>query len=278
MVSLEAGGPAPARRDPGTDGGAVRRLRPIADIALGLAGTAIIWQVLASSGFFGSTLPGVLDAGAALVEALTRLDTYAATWATLSGWFLGLLIAVAIAVPAGLAVGSTRFLADSVRLSVDFLRTIPPVVYIPLLLLTFGATPALKVMLIVLGAVWPLFIQAIYAIREVDPVARDVARVMRLPLVLRVRSVLLPSALPFLFTGLRVAAAFSLLFALAAELLGGAPGIGRQIVLAQLAGDPARAFAFLLISGGLGIGINAIMLLIQRRVLSWHVSTRGAQL
>lgn len=236
--------------------------------------TIVLWQLVAISGAFGSTIPPVLDALGALVTVLGEPVTYFAIWSTLWGWFVGLAIAIVIAVPTGMVVGSTKFLSHSLRLTVDFLRTVPPVVYIPLLLLTFGASPLLKVTLIVLGAVWPLFIQSMYAVREVDPIALDSARAMRLSRALRIRAVLIPSALPFLFTGLRVAAAFCLLFALAAELLGGSPGIGRQIALAQLASDPTRAFAYLLLSGALGIGINAVMTSIQRRALPWHPSSR----
>ena len=237
--------------------------------------TVLAWELASRSRWFGSALPPVSDTLDALWTAVADPQFAEALWSTVAGWFTGLVIACAIAIPAGLVVGSSDFLARSTRFAVDFLRTIPPVVYIPLLLLTFGATPQLKVVLIVLGAIWPLFVQATYAIREVDPLVRDGARAMRLGPVLRVRAVLLPSALPFLFTGLRVAASFSLLFALAAELLGGAPGIGRQMALAQMAGDPALAFAYLLVSGALGIAINVLMLVVQRRVLAWHPSVRG---
>lgn len=276
-MSLDIAAAAPTRSRGRQGGGVVRRLRPAGDTTLAMLLTVLAWELVSRSGWFGAALPPVSDTFAALRNAVSDDQFAEALWSTVAGWFTGLVIACVIAIPAGLVVGSSNFLARSTRLTVDFLRTIPPVVYIPLLLLTFGATPDLKVVLIVLGAVWPLFVQSTYAIREVDPLARDGARAMRLGPVLRARSVLLPSALPFLFTGLRVAASFSLLFALAAELLGGAPGIGRQMALAQIAGDSALAFAYLLVSGALGVAINVLMLIAQRRVLAWHPSVRGRE-
>jgi len=91
-----------------------------------------------------------------------------------------LTLSVILAVPIGLALGANDVIYRSSRFTIDFFRTIPPVALVPLLLLVFGATGQMVVTLIVIAAVWPLLLQSMYGVHQVDSVARDVARSYRL--------------------------------------------------------------------------------------------------
>jgi NitT/TauT family transport system permease protein len=152
---------------------------------------------------------------------------------TTGNWLLGLATAVAIGVPVGLLLGSVPKLNEVSRLVVEFLRPIPSVALIPLAVLVFGTGTEMRVFVMTFAAVWPILFNTIYGLMEVDPLAKETARSYgcgRLAVALRVS---LPSAAPFVVTGIRLAAAIALILEVTAELFGGGGhGIGTVIGLA----------------------------------------------
>ena len=92
------------------------------------------------------------------------------------GWALGLAIATVLAVPLGILLGASDFAGRAFRVPIEFLRPIPSAVLIPLLFLTLGPSLKSEVFLAAFGAFWPLLVQTIYGVRDVDPVAIDTAR------------------------------------------------------------------------------------------------------
>lgn len=233
-----------------------------------------LWEVQALR-FGQDIVPSPAVVAAALLQLLPQQAFWAAMWATISGLLIGLAIAAVLAVPLGLLVGGSSFLGASTRLSVDFLRTIPPVTLIPLIVLLYGPSTWMKIVLIVFGCVWPLFVQATYAIREVEPVLRDFAYASRLRKRFLWLNVLLPSSAPFLLTGFRIASTIALLLAVAAELIGNAPGIGREITLAQMSAQVPAAYAYVVVAALLGVAVNLGTAFGQRKALFWHPSVRG---
>ncbi len=236
--------------------------------------TFALWQF--SSAVLGDrVVPAPAQVFRALASLVTTAEFWTALLTTVTSTLLGLLIAVALGVPLGLVVGSSRFLTASTRLSADFLRTIPPVTLIPLALLLYGPSIAMQVVLIVFGSVWPLFLHAIYAVREVDPIMRDVSAVFRMSTWSRWVNITLPSSAPFLLTGLRVASTIALLLAVAAELIGNAPGIGLEIALTQMGAQVATAYAYVVVAALLGVVLNLVLAAAQRCLLFWHPSVRS---
>ncbi|MBI5439868.1 MAG: ABC transporter permease subunit [Deltaproteobacteria bacterium] len=219
-----------------------------------------------------------VPAPAAVLARLGALLTEGVYWKAVAqtcwSWALGLGLSAAIGVPAGLAIGMSRFAMGSTRLVIDFLRTIPPVALVPLALLLYGPTLPMKLVLVVTGSVWPLIVQSIYASHQLDPTLRQVASSFRLTLRHRIRYLFVPSATPFVSTGFRVAATISLLLCITAELIGGAPGIGYSLGQAEIGGDLPEMYAYVITAGGLGVLINTGLLGAQRRLLWWHPSVR----
>jgi ABC-type nitrate/sulfonate/bicarbonate transport system permease component len=115
----------------------------------------------------------------------------------------------------------------------------------------------------------------LYGVKDVDPVATDTARSFGLTRFQRLSRVTLPSALPYLATGLRIASAVSLILTVTAELVIGAPGLGRSINLARTGGNEELMYALIITTGVLGLLLNAIFVRAERRVLHWHPSQRG---
>jgi NitT/TauT family transport system permease protein len=195
--------------------------------------------------------------------------------ATMRAWLIGLLASVTLAVPLGVLLGSWRVANAASRALIEFLRPIPSVALVPVAILLFGHGTEMKVSLIVYAATWPILFNTIYGLHEVDPTTKDTARSFgfgRLSILARVS---VPSALPFMYTGLRIAAGIALILAISAELLaGGREGIGIWMLQATAGLRPDLLYAATVITGLLGWAINAGMMRAERRVLAWQPALR----
>ncbi|SDJ74208.1 ABC transporter permease [Nonomuraea jiangxiensis] len=193
---------------------------------------------------------------------------------TLLGWATGLGLGAVLAVPIGMALGSSRTAYRLSRVVIEFCRPVPPVALIPLTVLVYGTDLQTKTFLVAFAVFWPMLFQTIYGVQDVDPVAIDTARAYGLGTFARFRTVVLPSATPYIATGLRISSSIALILAITEELVVGTPGLGRAIIVAQSAGDPTRMYALIIATGLLGWALNAAFGALERRVLSWHPAQR----
>jgi ABC-type nitrate/sulfonate/bicarbonate transport system permease component len=210
------------------------------------------------------TLAGQLRAPALWVEVLQ----------TLEGWAIGLGIAAVLAVPAGMAIGGSHVVYRLVRAVVEFLRPIPSVALIPMAVLVAGTGLTTKVFLVAFASFWPLLVQTIYGVQDADPIARDTARAYRIGWLDRLWLVTVRRTLPYLATGLRLSSSIALILAVTAELVVGAPGLGNAVNAAQAGGNYPLMYAVVLVTGTLGVALNAVWRALERRALRWHPSQR----
>lgn len=260
----------PARNPRAGRPGRLLLLLQLAVVALTLA----IWW-FASSTFPPTVMPSPWET---LVELVTLAGTpkfWIAVGITVGTFAVGLAVCLVIGVPLGLAIGANSFATQSTRLVFDFLRTIPPIAILPLLLLVVGANLQMVLLLVVAGAIWPILIQSVYAARQGEPLLTEMAASYRVPRGWFIRHIFFPGALPFIMTGVRVGTTICLLLTITGELLGGAPGIGMEIGDAQSYFDNPRMYAYVLVSAALGLLVNGAVWAVQRRVLRWHPSVRG---
>jgi len=242
---------------------------------IGVAVSLLIWEVFARTGIFSAgTLPPASEVIGVMIQAAISGQVFEPLLQTLQGWILGMLVVTVIAVPVGVVIGRIEFVYRSVRPVFEFLRPIPGVTFLPLLLLMFGPTISMKVWMITLAAIWPLLYQTYYGVKSIERVAIDTARVYHMSLGARIMKVLLPATMPFIATGLRISSAIALIVAVVAELVGGAPGLGEFIYNAQTAGNYDTMYAYIAFAGVLGVIINAAIRRVEKRVLRWHVLHR----
>jgi ABC-type nitrate/sulfonate/bicarbonate transport system permease component len=194
---------------------------------------------------------------------------------TLSGWAGGLGIATVLGVPLGIAIGSSRTVYRATRTLIEFLRPVPSVALIPVAILVYGAGLESKVFLAAFAAFWQLLVQTVYGVQDVDPVATDTARSFGFSRRERLQRVALPSALPYIATGLRIASSVALILAVTAELVIGSQGLGRQINIARSGGNVELMYALIIATGLLGWLLNGFFLAVERRALHWHESQRS---
>jgi ABC-type nitrate/sulfonate/bicarbonate transport system permease component len=245
--------------------------------AVSILGALLVWEAVSRTELIAQRdLPSMT---ASFGELWTMMQTQA-FWAnfgyTVRGWALGLLIAAALAIPAGIALGSSDFAARAFRVPIEFMRPIPSAVLIPLLFLTLGTNLKSELFLAAFGAFWPLLVQTMYGVRDVDPVTIDTGRSYGVGRFERLYRIKLPSAIPYIATGLRLSSTVALILAFTAELFMGTPGLGQAMNFAQSYGLNEQLYALALATGFLGLAVHFLMSWLERRALRWHPSQRVA--
>ncbi len=236
-----------------------------------------LWELISRTGVISERdLPAMSTTLQALWTLVQTGDFWTAFAETVRGWAIGLGLAIALAVPIGIALGSSDFAAVAFRVPIEFLRPIPSAALIPVLFLTLGTNLKSEIFLATFGAFWPLLVQTMYGVRDVDPIATDTARSFRLGGSERLYRITLPSALPYIFTGIRISSAVALILAFTAELFMGTGGLGVAMNVAQTFGLNDQIYALALATGLLGVAIHFAVSAAERRILRWHPSQRTA--
>jgi ABC-type nitrate/sulfonate/bicarbonate transport system permease component len=239
-----------------------------------------LWQTLSATGVLrADEFPSMTSTMRALADQLTTSQLWTAVRDTIASWAIGLLIGGGSAIVVGAVLGLNRFAYRSAIPVIEFFKTIPAVAILPLVILKFGPTLQMKYVLVAFGVFWPLTIQVIYGVRSIDPIVRDTATVLQVRRLRRFFVVTLPSAAPFIATGLRVSAAVGLILSVVAELIGGASGIGLNILNSENSGPSAYpiTYAYIFVAGALGVLLAGIFALGERWVLHWHESQRNVK-
>jgi ABC-type nitrate/sulfonate/bicarbonate transport system permease component len=243
--------------------------------AIGFAGFLAVLEVVPRAGLVQEQyLPPLSSILRALGDEAGQSGFWSAVLDTVQSWFLGLLIALVLGVVVGVVIGTVPFLRDVTASTIEFLRPIPSVALIPLVVLVSGTSLRSVLVLVVYAAFWQVLVQVLYGVADVDPVARETALSFGFSRWARVRHVVWPTALPYVVTGLRLAAAVALILTITAELVIGAPGLGNRIATAQSGGAVAAMYALVLVTGVLGVLVNVLARLVERRLLAWHPSVR----
>ncbi|WP_127572168.1 ABC transporter permease [Georgenia faecalis] len=258
-------------------GAPARRVRAqgVALPAAVVVGLLALAQVLTVTGVLPRTyFPPPTEVLTALGRLLTGPMLWADVGGTLAGWAISLGIAVVAGTALGVLLGKVAPLQWLLMPVIEFLRPIPSIALIPLVILTIGGGRTGEVVLATYAALWQMLVAAVYASRTVDPVARDTARVFGFGRAQETRWLTLPAMLPGLMTGVRIASATALIITITTEILIGVPGLGEGLNLARNAGDLARMYAYIVVIGVVGLAINAVFTLVSRRFLAWQGAVR----
>jgi NitT/TauT family transport system permease protein len=243
--------------------------------AAGVAGTILLAEAASRLGLVDEqSLPAastvLSQAGQLAVDSAFLVDV----GDTLRAWAVGLLLAIAIAVPLGVLLGSVPLLDTASRVLVEMARPIPSVALIPLVLILFTEVTSQKVALVCYAATWPILINTLYALRDVDPVAKDSLRAFGFGESAVLWRVSLPSAAPFIATGVRISASVGLIVVISTELIaGGGEGIGLFLTESQAGGgDTTVMLAGACWAGALGLAANSGLVGLERVLFRWHTA------
>lgn len=187
----------------------------------------------------------------------------------------GFLIAAVLGVLLGLIVGLSPVIRAATEPLMEFLRSIPAPVLLPVGILFFGIGDAMNIAIIAFGAIWPTLMNTIDGVRALDPQVRDMARSYQLTFGERIARIILPNAGPQIFTGLRTTLQLSIILIVVSEMVGSIRGIGYQVLMSQQRFAVLETWAGTVVLGVLGFLFTMIFLRVERRVLAWQFAMQG---
>lgn len=189
-------------------------------------------------------------------------------------FLFGFVLAAMLGVTFGLLIGMYPLLRSAVDPILQFLRSLPPPVLLPIGLLLFGIGPVMNVSIIVAGAIWPTLLNTIDGVRSLDPQQTDMARSYKLTRSQRIRHVILPNAGPQIFAGLRTTLQMSIILIVVSEMIASTNGIGFYVLNSQQSFAVPQTWAGTFVLGILGYLANLIFIRIEGRVLQWQTGLR----
>jgi ABC-type nitrate/sulfonate/bicarbonate transport system permease component len=244
-------------------------ISPLAALAL--------WQVLASAGVLGRGTPSP-------VQVVKGLYTLIATGlppgyhlqghliASLGRVFTGFAIAVVIAIPVGVLMGYSNVFKAVMDPLVEIVRPVPPLAWLPLAVVWFGIGLGSAAFIIFLGAFFPVVLNTISGVKSVDPHLVEAARTLGARDRTILARVMVPGALPSIFTGLRIGMGIAWMTLIAAELVGvkNGYGLGYMIMAARDFARNDLLVAGIVVIGLVGFLVDWLIRLAERRLLRWR--------
>ncbi|MER9333075.1 MULTISPECIES: ABC transporter permease [unclassified Mesorhizobium] len=235
-----------------------------------LLGFLALWQVAASSGFVNAAvLPPIDTILVALWKGLAGGSLLGDIAISLQRAGLAFVAAVVVAIPLGLIMGQVRAVETALDPILQVLRQTSALALYPVFILLLGLGEASKVFVIFWATLFPLLLNTISGVKEVDPKLLEMARVYGAARLTVFRRVVLPGAVPSIFVGLRLSATTALLLLIASEMIGANKGIGFQVMNAQYNFQIPLMFAAIVILASLGLIANQVLVILQRRLCRW---------
>ena len=251
--------------------GAWRWLLPITFLATLIA----LWQLAASTGvlaeLFGLEeflVPSPAEIGQALWENRSLLADNA--WVTLREILLGFACALVAGVAFAMAMHFSGFILRSTYPLVIASQTIPIIAIAPILVIWFGFGIVPKIIVVALVCFFPITVATLNGLSSVDPEATKLMRTLYASRWQIFRRVSIPTALPYLFTGIKISIVFAPIAALFGEWTGASSGLGHQILQDNAQLQIARLFAAVTILSAIGLTLFALTALAERYIVRWR--------
>lgn len=182
---------------------------------------------------------------------------------------LGLVLALIIGVSAGTLIGLLPRAGDYLDPTLQFMRSVPPVALVPIFMLLFGIGSGMRITLIAFTSVWPILLNTVAGVRAVEPLFHATARVFHIGLRRRLLEIVLPASAPLILAGLRVSTALGLIVMVLSEMVAATSGIGYRLMFEQQSFALTNMWACIVLLGVIGYLLNAIVTVIEKRVLRW---------
>lgn len=243
-----------------------------------IAGLLVLWELVSIAGVFPAfALPSPAAVWRSLVEVVQQgyggqtlaTDIYVSCVRILVG-FIG---AIVIGVPIGLMMSRNKFVFDIIDPLLQFVRPVPPLAYIPLLVVWFGIGELPKILLILVGTIPVIIIGTMSGVKSTPPLRISVARTLGASNAQIFRRVILPSAMPEIFTAMRVGIGVAWTCLVAAELIAASSGLGWLVQFAGQALQVSIVIVGIVIIGLIGYGMELVIRKIESAVVPWRGHT-----
>jgi len=240
-----------------------------------IAVCAATWQFVGSKGtyFF---LPPISDIVRSIASMLTGDALTSDIIPSIARATIGLVVSFIVGIALGLIIGTEQWLDPWVRPTLEFLRSVPAPVVIPLALLIVGFSDTALVVAISFGCVWPILINNLDGVRRIDPLLVDVARSSGCGRLRIIFTVILPASLPQTFPGLRIATAVSLVMMVLSEQVGASSGLGYRVLYDQQTFRYTEMWAGVFILSAIGLCFALLLIWLERKTIWWSGTRRDA--
>jgi ABC-type nitrate/sulfonate/bicarbonate transport system permease component len=195
--------------------------------------------------------------------------------ATLWRQMLGYVLATVLGIGLGLIMGYYRAAFNTLEPLIEVLRPIPGPAYLPVLVLFIGIGDEMKVVLILVGAFFPVLLNTYSGVRAIDRVQFDTARTLGLTPFQTFRELIVPAASPQILTGMRISLAISLILAVLGEMIVSNDGLGYFTLLAERTFQLPNMYAGIFTLALFGYVVNRIFLWVEGRLIRWHSESSG---
>ncbi len=210
------------------------------------------------------------------VQMLGRPDVGVALAQTLQTLFIGYAIGCALAIVVGILMGAFRAMYDLLEPITEFLRPVPKPALLPALMLFLGLGTTMKVTIVALSVFFPVLINAAQGARAVEPTMIAMAKTFGYGRVAVLWRILLPATMPYILAGMRISLAIGIVVVVLAEMLTSNGGVGGQIADMQHQFYVKQTYAWVLLLALLGLGLNWLFVIVERRLLFWHTPALDA--
>lgn len=232
-----------------------------------LLALALLWQVAVGAGLLDyEFLPSPTEIVTGFRELVESGEMQSAVLHTMMVTLVGWLLAAVVGIGLGVALGMIHTAWRYSMATIEVLRALPAIAFVPAAVLVLGFSMRMELAIVLYVSQWPILIGTITGVRNVSALHRDVASTLRFSTRRTVRDIVLPSAAPYVIVGLQLALSLALALALVAEMVGNPQGIGRGLVAAQQTLQSAHMYAYVLVVGLLGLGINTLFMGTVRRL------------
>jgi NitT/TauT family transport system permease protein len=238
---------------------------------IAIAAFLALWEVAPRVGLVDRTfLVPFSEAVRALIDLADDGQLWSNTQASLVRSLSGFLIAIAAGVPLGLVIGWYRPAAEILGPLLELFRNTAALALLPVFILLLGIGETSKISIVVYACVWPILLNTVSAVRGVDPVLVKSARSLSLPPARLFTKVILPSSVPTIFTGVRLAGSASFLVLVAAEMVGAKAGLGYLVNASQQNFAIPDMYAAIIAVSAIGLTFNHLLVVTERRLTRWR--------
>ncbi|WNR43651.1 ABC transporter permease [Paenibacillus roseipurpureus] len=230
----------------------------------------LFWEVAPRAGLVDATFfPPISEIASAWWQLLLSGDLFDHTVASLSRSLGGFLLAIGIAIPLGLAIGWWKPVSEYLNPLLELLRNTAALAILPVFILLLGLGETSKIAIVLYACAFPLLLNTISGVKNVEPLLIKSARSMGLSPIQLFRKVIIPAATPTIFVGIRQAGASSILVLVAAEMVGAKSGLGYLIQYTQFSFQIPTMYAGIISISVIGLIINFALVTLEKRLTGW---------
>jgi ABC-type nitrate/sulfonate/bicarbonate transport system permease component len=239
--------------------------------SIGVTALVVVgWQLVANySGIPPVFLPGPDRAWRALVAGFTSGDLVQLSQATIERMVYGWLLASLAGILLGAIIGSSKVAREYVAPMLEMVRPVPVSAFMPVVIAFVGLSGGMVLIVIALGAIWPVLLATVHGVSSVEPRLMEVSRSLRLNRMQTLWKIALPNSQPDILAGMRIGLTVSLILAVIGEMLTSENGLGHHVLVAARAFRSADLFAGVILLGLIGLVSNVILQELERYMLRW---------